>query len=151
MAAARVNPTAVPSSGNVVRVLNSSNALVSLGTGSGAAGAYTNVTLAFNASSMAPLVINYADAGSIALFARYQLPSPPSGILSRVPRRLRGPAIRVAHCRAADGTQRTNEYRIREGGSDVAPQHNRQRGGFEVETTATITASGHDAALIGNR
>ena len=80
MAAARMNPTAAPSNGSLVRVLNSSNALVSLGTGSGAAGAYTNVTLAFNASSMAPLVVNYADAGSISLFARYQLPSPPSGI-----------------------------------------------------------------------
>jgi MSHA biogenesis protein MshQ len=80
MAAARVNPAAAPSNGSVVRVRDNTGTLIALGTGSGGAGAYTNVTLAFDASSMAPLVVNYADAGSISLFARYQLPSPPSGI-----------------------------------------------------------------------
>jgi len=52
---------------------------VALGTGAGAAGAYTNVSLAFDASSMAPLVVSYPNAGSVSLFARYQLPTPPTG------------------------------------------------------------------------
>jgi len=75
MAAARISagPTA-----SQVSVLNSGGTLVALGTGSGSAGAYTSVSLAFNAQSMAPLVVNYPNAGSVSLFARYQLPSPPA-------------------------------------------------------------------------
>src|SRR6185295_16093264 len=76
MAAARINPTG---SASQVSVLNSSNALAPLGTGAGVAGSYTNVTLAFDAQSKAPLVVNYANAGSVTLFARYQLPTPPAG------------------------------------------------------------------------
>lgn len=76
MAAARINPTAGTSQ---VSVMNSSSAMVALGTGAGAAGAYTNVSLSFDASSMAPLVVNYPNAGSVSLFARYQLPTPPTG------------------------------------------------------------------------
>ena len=76
MAGSRVNPTGPTSS--QVSVLNSSAAMVALGTGAGAPGTYTNVTLAFDAQSKAPLVINYPDAGSISLHAQYQLPSPPA-------------------------------------------------------------------------
>ncbi len=76
MAAARINPTG---GGSQVSVMNSSSAMVALGTGAGAAGAYTNVSLAFDASSMAPLVVSYPNAGSVSLFARYQLPTPPTG------------------------------------------------------------------------
>lgn len=76
MAAARVNPTG---SASQVSVMNSSGTLVALGTGAGVAGAYTNVFLTFDADSKAPLVLNYPNAGSVSLFARYQLPTPPSG------------------------------------------------------------------------
>ncbi len=75
MAGARINPTG---SASQPSVLNSSSAWVPLGTGAGAAGTYTNVTLAFDAQSKAPLVISYPNAGSVALYARYQLPSPPA-------------------------------------------------------------------------
>jgi hypothetical protein len=75
MAAARINPTGGLSA---VSVKNSASSFVTVGTGAGAAGTYTALTLSFDAQSMAPLVFNYADAGSIALFARYQLPSPPA-------------------------------------------------------------------------
>ncbi len=76
MAGSRVNPTGPTAS--QVSVLNSGATMVALGTGSGAPGTYTNVTLAFDAQSKAPLVINYPDAGSISLHAQYQLPSPPA-------------------------------------------------------------------------
>ena len=77
MAGARINPAGGTAS--QVSVLNSSNALVPLGTGAGGPGPYTSVTLAFDAQSMAPLVINYPNAGSISLYARYMLPTPPAG------------------------------------------------------------------------
>jgi MSHA biogenesis protein MshQ len=76
MAGARINPTG---SASQVSVLNSSNAPVALATGAGAPGGYSSVTLAFDAQSMASLVINYPNAGSIALYARYLLPAPPAG------------------------------------------------------------------------
>ncbi|MEO8156250.1 MAG: LamG domain-containing protein [Betaproteobacteria bacterium] len=75
MAGNRINPTGGTSQ---VSVLNSSNALVALGTGAGVPGTYTNVTLAFDAQSKAPLVAYYPDAGSISLHAQYQLPAPPA-------------------------------------------------------------------------
>jgi MSHA biogenesis protein MshQ len=77
MAGARINPTGPTAS--QVSVLNSSATPVALGTGAGTSGAYTSVTLAFDAQSKAPLIINYPNAGSIALYARYQLPTPPTG------------------------------------------------------------------------
>lgn len=76
MAASRVNPTGSTSQ---VSVLNNVNAVVALGTGGGTAGTYTNVALAFDAASKAPLVLNYPNAGSVRVFARYQLPAPPTG------------------------------------------------------------------------
>jgi hypothetical protein len=77
MAAARVNPTG---SASQVSVLNSGGTMTLLGTGAGVAGGYTNVSLAFDASSKAPLVVNYPNAGTVRVFARFQLPSPPSGV-----------------------------------------------------------------------
>ncbi|MCW5954587.1 MAG: hypothetical protein KIT69_20235, partial [Propionibacteriaceae bacterium] len=76
MAGARINPTG---SASQLSVLNSGGTMTALGTGAGAAGAYTSVSLAFDAQSKAPLVVNYPNAGSVSLFARYQLPAPPSG------------------------------------------------------------------------
>jgi len=76
MAGARINPT---SGSSQLSVLNSSSSLVALGTGSGGAGTYANVSLAFDVDSKAPLVVNYPDAGGVQLYARYQLPTPPSG------------------------------------------------------------------------
>lgn len=76
MAAARINPTGSTSQ---VSVLNSVGTMVALGTGGGAAGAYANVSLTFDAQSKAPLVLNFPNAGSVSLFARYQLPAPPTG------------------------------------------------------------------------
>ena len=77
MAAARMNPTGSTSQ---VSVMNSSSAMVALGTGGGAAGTYGNVSLAFDGQSKAPLVVNYPNAGTVRLFARYQLPTPPTGV-----------------------------------------------------------------------
>ncbi|MEO8133606.1 MAG: LamG domain-containing protein [Betaproteobacteria bacterium] len=79
MAAARVNPTG---SASQVSVMNSASAMVALGTGAGAAGTYTGVSLAFDATSKAPLIINYPNAGSVSLFARYALPTPGTGTIS---------------------------------------------------------------------
>jgi hypothetical protein len=76
MAGARINPTG---SASQLSVLNSGGTMTALGTGAGAAGAYTSVSLAFDAQSKAPLVVNYPNAGSVSLFARYQLPAPPGG------------------------------------------------------------------------
>lgn len=75
MAGTRVNPTGGSSQ---VSALNSSNAMVALGTGAGTTGTFTNITLAFDAQSKAPLVLNYPDAGSISVSAQYQLPAPPA-------------------------------------------------------------------------
>jgi MSHA biogenesis protein MshQ len=75
MAGTRVNPTGGSSQ---VSALNSSNALVALGTGAGTTGTFTNITLAFDAQSKAPLVLNYPDAGSISVSAQFQLPAPPA-------------------------------------------------------------------------
>lgn len=81
MAAARINPTAIPPSGignGQVSVMNNSSAMVALGTGAGIAGTYAGVSLAFDAASKAPLIVNYPNAGSVRLFARYLLPAPPA-------------------------------------------------------------------------
>ncbi len=75
MAGTRVNPTGGTSQ---VSALNSSNALVALGTGAGTTGTFTNITLTFDAQSKAPLVLNYPDAGSISVSAQFQLPAPPA-------------------------------------------------------------------------
>ena len=74
MAAARVNPTGGSSK---VSVQDSSDTMVAVGTGAGSAGSYTGVSLTFDANSMAPLVLNYPDAGSITLHVQYPLPTPP--------------------------------------------------------------------------
>lgn len=77
MAAARINPTGGASQ---VSIRNSSGAMVPVATSAGAPpGSYTSVSLAFDAQSKAPLVFNYPDAGSIAIYARYALPAPPAG------------------------------------------------------------------------
>ncbi|MDW8469437.1 MAG: hypothetical protein RML56_11140, partial [Burkholderiales bacterium] len=78
MAGARINPTGGSSQ---VEILNSGGSFVAVATSAGAPpGTYTNVTLAFDAQSKAPLVFRYPDAGLIQIFARYELPSPPSGV-----------------------------------------------------------------------
>ncbi len=76
LAGARINPTGGASA---LSVQNSGGTMQAIGTGAGAAGAYTNVSLAFDAQSKAPLVVSYPDAGSVALYAQYALPSPPAG------------------------------------------------------------------------
>ncbi|MGH8736478.1 MAG: DUF2341 domain-containing protein [Burkholderiales bacterium] len=76
LAGARINPSGGASQ---LSVLNSGGAMQAIGTGAGAPGAYTNVSLAFDAQSKAPLVLSYPDAGSVALYASYALPSPPAG------------------------------------------------------------------------
>lgn len=77
LAGARVNPTGGASA---LSVRNSGGAMQAIGTGAGAPGAYTDVSLAFDAQSMAPLVLAYPDAGSVALYARYELPAPPANV-----------------------------------------------------------------------
>ncbi|MFZ1910415.1 MAG: DUF6701 domain-containing protein, partial [Burkholderiales bacterium] len=76
LAGARLNPTGGAS---VLNVLNSGGTMQAIATGAGAPGAYTNVSLAFDAQSKAPLVASYPDAGSVQLYASYALPSPPAG------------------------------------------------------------------------
>jgi MSHA biogenesis protein MshQ len=74
------NPGAcVPTPGSQVRVRNSAAAMVPIAQNNNAAvGSYSNVSLAFDAQSKAPLMLNYPDVGQIALHARYALPAPPS-------------------------------------------------------------------------
>ncbi|MGA7985693.1 MAG: DUF2341 domain-containing protein, partial [Burkholderiales bacterium] len=76
LAGARLNPTGGTSA---LSVRNSGGAMQAIGTGAAVPGAYTNVSLAFDAQSKAPLVLAYPDAGSVALYAQYALPSPPAG------------------------------------------------------------------------
>ena len=76
LAGERVNPTG--GSGQV-QIRDSGASYVTVGTGAGAPGPYTNVSLAFDAQSKAPLVFLYPDAGRIRLHARYELPAPPAG------------------------------------------------------------------------
>jgi Family of unknown function (DUF6701)/PA14 domain/Concanavalin A-like lectin/glucanases superfamily/Bacterial Ig-like domain len=76
MAGARVSPTGGASA---LSVRDGGGTMQAVGTGAGAPGAYTNVSLAFDAQSKAPLVVSYPDAGSVALYAQYALPSPPAG------------------------------------------------------------------------
>jgi MSHA biogenesis protein MshQ len=76
LAAARLNPTGGASA---LSVQNSGGAMQAVATGAGAPGAYTSVSLAFDAQSKAPLVLSYPDAGSVQLYASYALPSPPAG------------------------------------------------------------------------
>ncbi len=77
MAGARINPTGGTSQ---VRILDSGGTMVPVATSAGAPpGSYTGVLLQFDAQSKAPLVFDYPDAGSIAIYARYQLPAPPAG------------------------------------------------------------------------
>ncbi len=75
LAGARLNPTTGTSQ---LSVLDSGGAMQSVGTGAGAPGAYTSVSLAFDAQSKAPLVVSYPDAGSVQLYASYALPAPPA-------------------------------------------------------------------------
>jgi len=77
LAGARVNPAGGASA---LSVRNSGGAMQAIGTGAGAPGAYTDVSLAFDAQSMAPLVLSYPDAGSVQLYARYELPAPPANV-----------------------------------------------------------------------
>jgi len=74
------NPgTCVPAPGSQVSVRNSTPAMQTIAqNNNGAVAAYSNVSLAFDAQSKAPLVLNYPDAGQITLHARYALPSPPA-------------------------------------------------------------------------
>lgn len=74
------NPTTcVPSPGNQVSVRNSGGSMVTIAQNNNASvTSYTAVSLAFDAQSKAPLVLNYPDAGQITLHARYALPAPPS-------------------------------------------------------------------------
>lgn len=75
LAGARIDPTGGASQ---VAIQNSAGSFVNVATSAGAPpGAYTGVSLAFDAQSKAPLVFSYPDAGRIAIYARYQLPSPP--------------------------------------------------------------------------
>jgi hypothetical protein len=76
LAGARLNPTGGASA---LSVRNSGGAMQAIGTGAGAPGTYTNISLAFDAQSKAPLVVSYPDAGSVALYASYALPAPPAG------------------------------------------------------------------------
>ena len=76
MAGAFMNPTTGSSQ---LTVLDRNGAMVGLNMGGGSAGAYGGVSLSFDAQSKAPLVVNYPDAGGVAIYARYQLPTPPSG------------------------------------------------------------------------
>ena len=75
LAGARLNPTGGASQ---LSVLNSGGSMQAVATGAGAPGAYTNVSLAFDAQSKAPLVLSYPDAGSVQLYASYALPAPPA-------------------------------------------------------------------------
>ncbi len=75
LAGARLNPTGGASQ---LSVLNSGGSMQAVATGAGAPGAYTNVSLAFDAQSKAPLVVSYPDAGSVQLYASYALPAPPA-------------------------------------------------------------------------
>jgi len=75
LAGARLNPTGGASA---LSVLNSGGTLQAVATGAGVPGAYTNVSLAFDAQSKAPLVVSYPDAGSVQLYASYTLPAPPA-------------------------------------------------------------------------
>jgi MSHA biogenesis protein MshQ len=76
LAGARLNPSGGAST---LSVQNSGAAMQAIATGAGAPGAYSNVSLAFDAQSKAPLVVSYPDAGSVQLYASYALPSPPAG------------------------------------------------------------------------
>ena len=73
---ARLDPTGGASQ---LSVQNSGGSLQAIATAAGAPGSYTNVSLAFDAQSKAPLVVSYPDAGSVQLYASYALPSPPAG------------------------------------------------------------------------
>ncbi|HVC10910.1 MAG TPA: DUF2341 domain-containing protein [Burkholderiales bacterium] len=82
LAASCINPASCAAIGSTsMQVLNSGGSMVSIPKNNGPAAptSYQNVSLAFNAASEAPLVLNYADAGSVQLYAQYALPSPPSG------------------------------------------------------------------------
>ena len=74
------NPAAcVPTPGSQVRVRNSGALMIPIAQNNNAAvGSYSNVSLAFDPQSKAPLVLNYPDVGQITLHARYALPTPPS-------------------------------------------------------------------------
>ncbi|HLF23324.1 MAG TPA: DUF6701 domain-containing protein, partial [Burkholderiales bacterium] len=74
------NPAScVPAPGSQVSVRNSDPAMVPIAqNNNGAVGSYTSVSLAFDAQSKAPLVLNYPDAGQITLHTRYALPAPPT-------------------------------------------------------------------------
>lgn len=76
LAGARLDPTGGASP---LSVQNSGGALQAIATGAGAPGAYSGVSLAFDAQSKAPLVLAYPDAGNVQLYASYALPSPPAG------------------------------------------------------------------------
>jgi hypothetical protein len=80
LAGARITPTGGASQ---VSVRNSGGAMTAIATNAGAPpGAYSDVSLAFDAQSKAPLVINYPDAGRLSVHARYELPSPPAGVFA---------------------------------------------------------------------
>lgn len=82
MAASCVNPASCAGIGSTaMQVLSSGGSMVSIpkNNGPGAPGSYQNVSLAFDAASKAPLVLNYGDAGSVQLYAQYALPGPPAG------------------------------------------------------------------------
>ncbi len=75
LAGAHLNPTGGASA---LAVRNSGGAMQAIATGAGGPGAYTGVSLAFDAQSKAPLVVSYPDAGSVQLYASYALPAPPA-------------------------------------------------------------------------
>ncbi len=82
LAASCINPASCAAIGSTsMQVLNSGGSMVSIPKNNGPAAptSYQSVSLAFNAASEAPLVLNYGDAGSVQLYAQYALPSPPSG------------------------------------------------------------------------
>lgn len=82
LAASCINPASCTGIGSTaMQVLSAGGSMVTIpkNNGPGAPTAYQNVSLAFDAASKAPLVLNYGDAGSVQLYAQYALPSPPAG------------------------------------------------------------------------
>lgn len=82
LAASCVDPASCTAIGSTaMQVLNASGAMVTIpkNDGPGAPASYQSVPLAFDGASKAPLVLDYGDAGSMQLFARYALPAPPAG------------------------------------------------------------------------